>query len=165
MKNFISNIMENMITYFDGDVRRINHATKVYGFAKTIGENEDLSDEKLTILETAAVLHDIGIKVSERKYNSSAGKYQELEGPDVALEILDKFNLAEKFKNRVAYLIGHHHTYNVIDDIDFQILVEADFLVNIYEDELAVDNIKIVRDKYFKTKTGTMLLNSMYLKK
>ena len=32
---------------------------------------------------------------------------------------------------RVAYLIGHHHTYDKIEGMDYQILVEADFLVNI----------------------------------
>lgn len=34
------------------------------------------SKEKLEILEVAAILHDIGIKESERKYSSSAAKYQ-----------------------------------------------------------------------------------------
>ena len=38
---------------------------------------------------------------------------------------------------RVKYLIAHHHTYDAIDGIDYQILVEADFLVNILEDGLA----------------------------
>ena len=38
---------------------------------------------------------------------------------------------------RVQYLIGRHHTYNDIDGIDYQILVEADFLVNMYEDSLS----------------------------
>ena len=32
---------------------------------------------------------------------------------------------------RVEYLVGHHHTYKDIDGLDYQILVEADFLVNI----------------------------------
>lgn len=87
-------------------------------------------------LETAAVLHDIGIKISEEKYQSSAGKYQELEGPPVAAVILKKLEFPAPVTERVAYLIGHHHTYDKIEGMDYQILVEADFLVNINEDGL-----------------------------
>ncbi len=31
---------------------------------------------------------------------------------------------------RVSYLVGHHHTLNVIAGMDYQILAEADFIVN-----------------------------------
>jgi HD superfamily phosphohydrolase YqeK len=63
-----------MIKYYAGDVKRINHFMKVYGFAKTIGEMEQLESAKQEVLELAAIVHDIGIKVNEQKYNSSAGK-------------------------------------------------------------------------------------------
>ena len=41
---------------------------KVYSYAKTIGEMENLDEKMQEILEVTAVLHDIGIKVSEEKY-------------------------------------------------------------------------------------------------
>lgn len=72
-----------MITYFGHDIKRINHALKVYGFVKAIGEEEIMDSEKLQVLEVAAILHDIGIKESERKYNSTSGSYQEIEGPPI----------------------------------------------------------------------------------
>ncbi|KOF57919.1 MULTISPECIES: HD domain-containing protein [Clostridium] len=152
-----------MILYFDGDVRRINHAMKVYSFAKTIGELENIGNDKLLILEVAAVLHDIGIKESERKYNSSAGNYQEIEGPAVAKDILEEFNLDKNFVDRVCYLIGHHHTYNKIDDVDYQILIEADFIINIFEDSIEKERVEIIKNKYFKTESGIHLIDSMYL--
>lgn len=164
MKGFISDIISKMIVYFDGDVRRINHAIKVHSFAKTIGEIEKISEEKLTILEVAAILHDIGIKESERKYSSSAAKYQELEGPPVAFDILKSFELRKDFMDRVSYLIGNHHTHSKIDDIDFQILIEADFIVNIFEDSITKEHIKIIEQKYFKTNTGRAFIESMYNK-
>jgi hypothetical protein len=68
---------------------------------------------------------------SERKYSSSAAKYQEMEGPPIARDLLKEFNLGTEFIERICFLIGNHHTYNKIDDIDFQILVESDFIVNI----------------------------------
>jgi hypothetical protein len=162
--NIVSTTMKKMVKYFDGDVKRINHALKVHGFAKSIGELENIPEEKLRVLEVAAILHDIGIKESERKYSSSAGKYQEIEGPPVARDILQEFSLNEEFTDRVCYLIGNHHTYSKIDDIDFQILVEADFLVNIFEDNMNHKQIESIKQKYFKTNTGQCYLNSMYCK-
>ena len=50
-----------------------------------------------------------------------------------------------------------------IDNIDYQILVEADFLVNIYEDEIKYDSIVSIKDKYFKTKAGINFLEKLYL--
>ena len=123
-----------MISYYSGDPKRIQHFTKVHSYAKLIGEREQLSPEELYILEAAAYTHDIGIKPAEEKYGSSAGKLQEQEGPAVARGMLMRLGFAENVIERVCYLIGHHHTYTGIEGRDYQILVEADFLVNLYED-------------------------------
>lgn len=159
----ISLIIENMIEYFRGDVRRINHFLKVHSYAKLIGELEGIDEKELYILEVASVVHDIGIKISEKKYNSSAGEYQEIEGPAEAEKLLGKLGIHEEVINRVSYLVGHHHTYNNIDKIDYQILVEADFLVNIDEDKMNNEAIKVVKEKIFKTKTGIQLINNLFL--
>ncbi len=148
--------------YFGKDVKRINHAVKVYGFARTISGNETVSLEDGRIIELAAVLHDIGIREAERKYYSSAGKYQELEGPPIAEKLLKDYGIEPGIIDRVCYLIGNHHTYNKIDGIDFQILVEADFIVNIEEDAMMPDAIKSIKNKYFKTATGRRLIETMY---
>ncbi|PYG87982.1 HD domain-containing protein [Ruminiclostridium sufflavum DSM 19573] len=158
-----SALISEMIKYYAGDIKRVNHFMKVYSFAKTIGEMEGLDNEKQEILEVAAIVHDIGIKVSERKYNSSAGRYQELEGPVLAGEVLERLEFDALLAERVCFLVGHHHTYSAIDEVDFQILVEADFLVNIHEDKISEDSILKIRDKYFKTNTGISYLNFMYL--
>lgn len=163
-------VIEAAIAYFENDIRRISHLLKVYGFAKAIGEKEQLDLFTMECLETAAVLHDIGIKISEEKYQSSAGKYQELEGPPVAAVILKKLEFPAPVTDRVAYLIGHHHTYDKIEGMDYQILVEADFLVNINEDGLdsskqGLDSIRKIKENIFKTKTGTKILESIYLSK
>ncbi len=155
-------IIKKTIEYLDGDVKRINHALKVYGFAKSIGELENIPKDKLRSLEIAAILHDIGIKESEIKYSSSAGKYQELEGPPIARKLLQEFSLEKELVDRVCYLTGNHHSYGKIDDLDFQILVEADFLVNIFEDSMSEDQIDSIRHKYFKTNTGKGYLDSLY---
>ena len=156
-------ILLKMIEYFDGDVKRINHAIKVYQFAKLISYKENMEEDEYRALELAAILHDIGIKNAERKYNSSAGKYQEIEGPAVAEELLNEFNVKKDILEIIKFLIGNHHSYNKIDKIDFQILIESDFLVNIDEDNMKIENIKVIKNKYFRTNMGIKLIESMYI--
>lgn len=151
-----------MVRYFGNDVRRICHALKVYGFSKAILAGEGITGETKTITDLAAILHDIGIKEAEWKYNSSAGHYQEIEGPPIARQILTECGISVEISDRVCYLVGHHHSYNKIDRIDFQILVEADFLVNIHEGYIKPNVAPAVVENYFKTKTGKQLADSIY---
>ena len=59
--------------------------------------------------------------------------------------------------------VGHHHTYDSIDGIDYQILVEADFLVNLFEQNESQDAVRSVRERIFRTEAGTRLLDTMFL--
>lgn len=158
----VNQVIQAMIEYYTGDPRRIHHFMKVYGFAKTIGEMEHLDDKTQEMLEVTAVIHDIGIKISEEKYQSSAGNYQQIEGPAIAEKMLTELGYSEEFITRSCYLIAHHHTYNDMDGLDYQILVEADFLVNIFEDNISEERILSIRDKIFRTKSGILLLNECF---
>ena len=60
-----ANLIKKMTEYFKGDTRRIQHFLKVYSFAETIALLEQLDTYSLHILKTAAIVHDIGIKISE----------------------------------------------------------------------------------------------------
>lgn len=154
-----------MCAYEEGEVKRVNHFLKVYGFAKAIGEGEGLPPETQEVLETAAIVHDIGIKLSLEKHGSSAGPCQEKEGPPVAREMLAGLGYAPALIDRVCYLIAHHHTYGHIDGPDYQALVEADFLVNIFEGGMARPAIEEVRKNIFRTKTGLEMLDRLFLGK
>ena len=158
----INKVTTAMIDYYQGQPKRIQHFLKVHAYAKLIGEQEGLDKEILDILEVASLTHDIGIKISEEKYNSSAGKYQEVEGPAVAQQMLEDLQYDKAKTDRVCYLIGHHHTYDQIDGIDYQILVEADFLVNHAEEQSSRETIESVKGKIFKTKTGIWLINKIF---
>jgi HD superfamily phosphodiesterase len=159
----INKVLGLMIAYNSPDVRRINHALKVFAFANHIAQAENCDEKTKTIISLASILHDIGIREAEKIYKSSAGKYQEELGPKIAKELIKDLQIPEEIKNRIYYIIANHHTYNKIDALDFQILVEADFLVNIYEDNMNICAIKSVKDKIFKTETGLQLLKRMYL--
>jgi len=155
--------MDDMIWYFKGDVKRINHALKVYCFASLISKESDLDKQKHLIISISGLLHDIGIPEAERKYQSSSGKYQEQEGPPIAREIMRSYDLNDEVVDRICFIIGNHHSYSKIDGLDFQILVEADFLVNIFEDSQSREYVQNVREKIFRTESGIRLLDEMYL--
>lgn len=151
--------------YFGMDTKRIEHALKVLHYAELIMEGENVNEETRKVVTITALLHDVGIKAAEQKYNSSAGHYQEIEGPPIAVVIMQQQAETAAIIPRVAYIIGGHHTAAKNDGLDFQIIWEADLLVNIEEDELAVktDNLPSVIAKNFRTGTGKSLARAKYL--
>lgn len=164
MNRKLAELTAAMTAYDKGDAMRIQHFIKVHSFAAVIARLENVDEATRFILEAAAIVHDIGIHISETKYGSCAGPYQEAEGPGEAQRLLDSVGgLTEEQTARVCWLVGHHHTYKDIKDIDHQILVEADFLVNLYEEEASEQVIRNVRRKIFRTPTGLKLLDDMLL--
>ena len=152
-----------MIEYNNGDPRRIQHTTKVHAYASMIGKCEGLDEETQFILESAALVHDIGIRASEQKYGHQNGRLQEQEGPAVAREMLTRLGgFTDQQIERVCWLVGHHHTYHVCEDLDYQILIESDFLVNLFEDEESPNAIRAVLKNIFRTESGTRMLETMY---
>ena len=153
-----------MISYDNGDPKRIQHTTKVHAYASLIGIGEGLDEETQFILESAALVHDIGIRASEKKYGYQNGKLQEQEGPAVARDLLIKIGgYTEEQIERICWLVAHHHTYHASEDVDYQILIEADFLVNLYEDKESEKAIRAVRRNIFRTENGLKLLDAMFL--
>ncbi len=151
-----------MIDLYSGDPKRIQHFCKVHSYAKLIAEAEKVDGKTLFIIETAALTHDIGIHICEEKYGNCGGKLQEKEGPAVAKNLLEKLGFDDKVSERVQFLIAHHHTYDNIDKIDWQILVEADFLVNMYEDGISKSAVQNAYNKIFKTAGGKKICKNMF---
>lgn len=152
-----------MINYNNGDPKRIQHTTKVHSYATLIGISEGLDEETMFILESAALVHDIGIKASEKKFGFQNGKLQEQEGPAVTRELLTSLGgYTESQIARICWLVAHHHTYHVCADLDYQILIEADFLVNLYEDNESKHAIQAVRENIFRTQSGNKILDEMF---
>ena len=151
-----------MIDLYSGDAKRIQHFCKVHSYAKLIAETEKVDDRTLFIIETAALTHDIGIHTCEEKYGSCGGKLQEKEGPAIAKKLLSKLGFDTEISDRVQYLIAHHHTYDDINGIDYQILVEADFLVNMMEDNLPKQAVENAYNKIFSTSCGKRICKNMF---
>lgn len=138
---------------FGDDQRRINHALKVTEHAEAL-----LSEvpANRAVALAAAVLHDIGIHEAERKHGSSAGKWQEMEGPPIARRILTGLREPEEFISAVCGIVGSHHTAGKVDSPEFDTVWDADWLVNLDEEGLARDRSKLAASigRVFRTEAG-----------
>ncbi len=149
--------------YDAGDPRRVHHFMKVYAFARLIGQAEGLDGQAQEILDAAALLHDIGIHAAERKFGACGGPLQEAEGPSAALPLLKQAGADEAACEQICWLIAHHHSPGASDALPFRILLEADFLVNAYEDALPPEACRTARTRLFRTRTGTQYLDDLFL--
>lgn len=155
-------VLQAMMEYFGQDRKRINHALKVYGFARTIALRENLDDDKRAVLECAAVLHDIGIPESIRAYGSSKAEYQEIMGSKVGGELMASLGFEKEFIGQVCFLIAHHHSYGMDGGPLHRILIEADFLVNLDEGNLGSADPAQILAKHFRTRTGRELIATLF---
>ena len=158
----ISQIIEKMIAFSDGNIHDIDHFIRVWTYARTIGELENLDRETQFVLEVAAITHDIACPLCRVKYGNTNGKYQEEEGIPMVKEFLSDIGIAEEVIDRVAFLVGHHHTFSGIDGIDYQILIEADYIANATENGYRQENIVNFMQKIMKTEGGKQILKAIY---
>ena len=156
-------LVREMKNVFGDDQGRIDHALAVLDYAEQILAAE--GGDPL-VVKAAAILHDIGIHEAERKYGSSAHKYQEIEGILIAREILLRYNLDEGVIEHICKIIGNHHSAKDIDTIEFRIVWDADWLVNIPVHFAGADEEKLreLIDKVFKTHRGSEIAVELFLK-
>lgn len=158
----INALLLRMADYEAGNPRQIQHSLKVHAFARLIAACEGLDERTRLTLEAAAVVHDVGIKAANEKYGHCDGKLQEIEGPAPARALLESAGFDAALIDRVAYLVAHHHTYEPVDGLDYRILLEADFLVNLYEDGSGEEAVRAALARVFRTAAGTALCRTMF---
>ena len=156
-------LIYEMKKVFGEDQQRIEHALAVLDYAEKIQTNE--GGDPL-IVRAAAILHDIGIHEAEQKNGSSAGKYQEIEGPPIAEEILKQYDLDAEVIEHICKIIANHHTLSDFDTTEFRIILDADRLVNIPEDfpDTSEEKLQKIIDKKFKTHEGCRIAKKLFLK-
>ena len=156
-------LISEMKNIFGDDTKRINHALSVLNFAEKIQAAEGCD---ALVVKASAILHDIGIQQAERKYNSSAGKYQEIEGPPIAEKILKNYDIPARTIEHICRIIANHHTAKDIDTTEFRILWDADNLVNLQEElkDTNRERKKKIIKKVFKTNTGHRMASEFLIK-
>ncbi|MFC1488404.1 HD domain-containing protein [Thermodesulfobacteriota bacterium] len=144
-----------MKRYFRTDFKRIGHATRVARYAEQIGKSERAN---MAVVLVSAYLHDIGIHEAEKKHGSTAAKYQEEEGPDIARSILIQLGAKEALIDEVCDIIGHHHHPRPEETLNFKVLYDADLITNLEEkhknDPLDADRLDKIVGKSFLTDSG-----------
>ena len=160
MKN-VAAATRKMIGFYHGNKHDIAHFLKVWALAKTIGELEGLDPETQFVLEVAAITHDIACPLCREKYGNANGKYQEIEGAPLVTEFLSDTGMTTEQISRVAYLVGHHHTLTDIKGMDYQILIEADYIVNASENGYSKENVENFVEKIVKTQSGRELTRAV----
>ena len=158
----IAQILEKMIVFSDGNIHDIEHLIKVWTYAKTIGELENLDRDMQYILEVAAITHDIACPLCREKYGNTNGKYQEEEGGPLVREFLADTGMTEEQIDRVAYLVSHHHTLQGIEGLDYQILIEADYVVNAAESGYSRENIENFTERIMQTGSGRRIAKAVF---
>jgi len=156
-------LVKELEKYFDVDEKRINHAKKVLKYAINLLKKEE-ADPYIVI--PAAILHDVGIKVAEEKYNSSAAKYQEQEGPAVAGRILVDVEYDDENIYEICAIIAHHHSPGKQESTNFKVLYDADWLVNLRDKVDTADKEKLAKaiEKIFLTDSGRSMAKELFLK-
>ena len=158
----ISEIMDKMIAFSNGNIHDIDHFIRVWTYAKTIGELEHLDADSQFVLEVAAITHDIACPLCRQKYGNTNGKYQEIEGGPLVRSFLNDSDLTAAQIDRVAYLVSHHHTLTDIDSMDYQIHIEADFIANASENDYSKESIQNFIYKVMQTNSGSMLARQIF---
>jgi len=148
-------IAVEMKRYFRTDFKRIGHATRVARHAERIGKSEK---GNLAVILAAAYLHDIGIHEAERKHGSTAPKYQEEEGPEIARSMMTKLGAKEELIDEVCDIIGHHHHPRSEETVNFKVVYDADLIANLEEKHkespMEADKLDRIVAKSFLTEGG-----------
>ena len=163
MDNKLKNeIIKKMMAYFDYNSNHINHAYRVLNYAEEISSIENGVPD---IVISSAILHDIGIPDCKKKYNSIEGQLQEIEGPPIAREILESLRMDEKIIKEVCEIIGCHHSRGEIDTVNFKIMWDADWLVNLPDVYDIKDKVKLqeIISETFMTKAGLKIAEELYM--
>lgn len=158
----IPGIMEKMLTFSNGNIHDIDHLIRVWTYAKIIGELEGLDSETQFTLEIAAITHDIACPLCRKKHGNTNGRHQEEEGVLMVRNFLSGTGISEGQIDRVAFLVGHHHTFTGIDGMDYQILVEADFIANATENGYSKESAANFMAKIMKTQSGKRILTTVF---
>lgn len=121
-------ITKLLVDYFGNDFRRITHALEVLKYSEKFMENTEGYDYEVVV--ASALLHDVGIKQSEKVLGYNNGQTQEKYGPPIAEELLKGINFPPVKISKVCEIIGNHHSRSKYEYIELKILKAADGMVN-----------------------------------
>jgi len=162
----LDRVVERMESVFGENAGLIDHTMKVYGYAQEIQLRKGGDP---CIVKVAALLHDIGIPKAKEKHGSSAGRYQEMEGPPIARKILTDLEVEAAAIDHICRIIANHHSAadpDTVATVEFKAVWDADWMVNFprrYRDKSDAERQRLV-DEIFMTAYGKRLARDRFLK-
>ncbi len=121
-------LLQVLTEYFSPQKRQVEHAVRVLQHAERIMDERRDCDSEIVI--ASAILHDIGIKISEELHGYNNGRTQEEYGPPVAEEILNAIGFPDEKTEIVKNIIANHHSRPRHDYPELFVLKKADAIVN-----------------------------------
>ena len=104
-------------------------------------------------------MHDIAIKYCKGSYDGDAGQEkQKKEAPHLVNSFLQEANYLPSYIPRILELVVKHHDYDAPKDRTLQILMEADLIINCYENCQSSGKIRCIKD-FFQTSSGKKLFD------
>lgn len=128
MKHWRTLLTQQLINFFDTDLRRIEHALEV--LEETLKLIHDYPEADLQVAVAAALLHDAGIRPSEALYGMNNGRTQEELGPAEAEKILKRIGFPSEKSKIVCEIISNHHSPSRYPYCELELLKAADLIVN-----------------------------------
>ena len=151
--------------YAEYGIHFIHAGDEWYLLAEEEVPEEERYDGYLQLENGVGMLRLLFNEFEEGYAKLESGKHQEEESAPLVAEFFKDVPAGELDVERITWLVTHHHTYTNVEGMDYQILLEADFLVNAGESEYSKQAIENFCRKVFRTEAGTHLLKSMFLEK
>ena len=149
----IATAIEKMTDFYKGNIHDIYHFLKVWALQRTSARRKDWIQKHRKrwrwqllsmILPARCVGKNTEIpaeSIRKRKVRRSLQNFQDVPAGELDVE-------------RITWLVTHHHTYTNVEGMDYQILLEADFLVNAGESEYSKQAIENFCRKVFRNGSG-----------
>ena len=155
-------LIKELELFFGNDKKRVNHAKKVLEFSEKLLIDEGGNSR---IIIPTAILHDVGIKIAEEKFGSSAPPLQEKEGPPVARRILSNYEFTKDEIDKICEIISHHHSKKFLRSLEGKIIFDADWLVNFGNESKVKDKQKVEKiiDRLYFTNSAKIIAKYLYL--
>ncbi len=138
------------------------HTQEVVTYTRMIAVSEGIDEGRVTMLESAAWLHDIGCPQSKQLYGNSLPENQQKVGRDVTRELLSGIDgISQDDKKWLEDVVGSHHQFKYAETLAFQPLFEADLIVNILSGYYSREQAPHLYRTLMRSESGKRLFNTL----
>lgn len=157
-------LLQELIFHFTSDTPRIDHALQVTGHAEALLAETPQADPEVVL--AAAVMHDFGIREAERLHGRNDGPMQEKYGPPLVHAALKRIGMSPSKIREVCAIVARHHSPPRNPSINFLLLYESDWLVNLTDFPKILsdrDRLDAFIQKNFHTPAGKSRARQIFL--